>query len=164
LLKDNLVSQINIINTAKEKGFDTNRIIFADRVELDIHLARHRLADVFLDTFPYNAHTTTSDALWAGLPVITRTGESFASRVAASLLNSIGLNELVASNQNEYENIAVDLANKVKKIQFIKNKLNYNLKTTSLFDTQKFTKKIEEAYKNVYEIYKSGKPIESFYV
>jgi predicted O-linked N-acetylglucosamine transferase (SPINDLY family) len=164
LLKDNLVSQINIINTAKEKGFDTNRIIFADRVELDIHLARHRLADVFLDTFPYNAHTTTSDALWAGLPVITRTGESFASRVAASLLNSIGLNELVASNQNEYENIAVDLAKNVKKIQFIKNKLNYNLKTTSLFDTQKFTKNIEEAYKNVYEIYKSGKPIESFYV
>jgi len=164
LLKDNIVSQINIIKTAKEKGFDTNRIIFADRVELDIHLARHCLADVFLDTFPYNAHTTTSDALWAGLPVITRTGESFASRVAASLLKSIGLNELVASNQNEYENIAVHLANNEKKLQFIKNKLKDNLKTTSLFDTQKFTKNIEEAYKNVYEIYKLGKPVDNFYV
>jgi predicted O-linked N-acetylglucosamine transferase (SPINDLY family) len=159
-----MVSQNNIIKKAKGKGFDTNRIIFADRVELDIHLARHRLADVFLDTFPYNAHTTTSDALWAGLPVITRTGESFASRVAASLLNSIGLNELVASNQNEYENIAVDLANNVKKLLFIKNKLNNNLKTTSLFDTQKFTNNIEEAYKNVYEIYKSDKPVDNFYV
>jgi predicted O-linked N-acetylglucosamine transferase (SPINDLY family) len=120
------------------------------------HLARHRLADLFLDTFPYNAHTTTSDALWAGLPVLTLIGKSFASRVAASLLNAIGLPELIANTQVEYEALAIELALNSKKLADIKLKLAKNRLSTPLFDTPLFTKNLEAAYIQMYERYQSG--------
>jgi predicted O-linked N-acetylglucosamine transferase (SPINDLY family) len=113
---------------------------------LSEHLARHRQADLFLDTLPYNAHTTCSDALWAGLPVLTLVGQSFASRVAASLLNAIGLPELITNTQEEYEALAIELAMNPQKLRDIKLKLARNRLTTPLFDTPLFTKNLEAAY------------------
>jgi predicted O-linked N-acetylglucosamine transferase (SPINDLY family) len=114
-------------------------------------LARHRQADLLLDTFPYNAHTTTSDALWVGLPVLTLIGKSFASRVAASLLNAIGLPELVTKTQEEYEALAIELAIAPQKLEDIKLKLANNRLTTPLFDTPLFTKNLETAYIEMHE-------------
>jgi predicted O-linked N-acetylglucosamine transferase (SPINDLY family) len=120
------------------------------------HLARHRLADLFLDTLPYNAHTTASDALWAGLPVLTRIGETFAGRVAASLLHAIGLPELITSTPQAYEALAIELATNPEKLAAIKRKLANNRLATPLFDTQLFTKHIEAAYAAMYERYQAG--------
>ena len=115
------------------------------------HLARHSLADLFLDTLPYNAHTTASDALWAGLPVLTCLGETFAGRVAASLLNAIRLPELITTTLEAYEEMAIDLATHPEKLAAIKRKLTENRLTTPLFDTKLFTKHIEAAYTTMYE-------------
>ena len=146
LFQDNSWAVENIRRTAYQHGIDASRLIFAERVPLPEHLARHRQADLFLDTFPYNAHTTTSDALWAGLPVLTLMGQSFASRVAASLLNAIGLPELITTNQDEYEAMAIELALNPKKLIEIKLKLANNRLTTPLFDTPLFAKNLEAAY------------------
>lgn len=120
------------------------------------HLARHRIADLFLDTLPYNAHTTASDALWAGLPVLTCLGETFAGRVAASLLNAIRLPELITTTLEAYERMAIDLATHPEKLAIIKSKLADNRLTTPLFDTKLFTKHIEAAYTEMYERHKAG--------
>jgi predicted O-linked N-acetylglucosamine transferase (SPINDLY family) len=135
--------------------------VFAKRLPSDAdHLARYQLADLFLDTLPYNAHTTASDALWAGLPVLTCIGETFAGRVAASLLNAIGLPELVTTTLEAYEALAIDLATHPGKLAAIKNKLANNRLTTPLFDTKLFTKHIEAAYTAMYERHQAGLPPE----
>jgi predicted O-linked N-acetylglucosamine transferase (SPINDLY family) len=121
-------------------------------------LARHRLADLFLDTLPYSAHTTASDALWAGLPVLTKIGETFAGRVAASLLNAIGLPELIAQTADEYESLAVDLARNPDKLAAVRNRLERNRLTTPLFDTELFARHIEAAYRAMYDRYQAGLP------
>lgn len=142
----------NLRNEASKKGIALDRIIFAERVaDPGIHLARHKLADLFLDTSPYNAHTTALDALKSGLPVLTLIGESFTSRVAASLLNAIGLPELITHTQDEYESLAIELATDKKKINALKQKLAQNYATTALFDTRLFTKHIENAYQLMHE-------------
>jgi predicted O-linked N-acetylglucosamine transferase (SPINDLY family) len=128
------------------------------------HLARHHLADLFLDTFPYNAHTTASDALWAGLPVLTRTGESFPSRVAASLLYSIGLSELVTDTSEKYEALAIELGQNPDALQALKNKLANNRLSTPLFDTALFTKNIESAYFKIYENYQKDLDVMDIYL
>ena len=110
LLEENPWAVENLRAEAARRGIAPQRLVFASSLTVDEHLARHRLADLFLDTLPYNAHTTASDALWAGLPVLTRTGETFASRVAASLLRAIGLPELITSTESEFEELAVELA------------------------------------------------------
>jgi predicted O-linked N-acetylglucosamine transferase (SPINDLY family) len=156
LLDDNPTATSNLINEAASRGVDGKRLIFAKRIRLDEHLARHRLADLFLDTLPYNAHTTTSDALWAGLPVLTCTGQSFASRVAASLLDAIGLPELITHNAYDYEQKALELANNPFLLVQIKSKLASNRLTTPLFDTQLFTQHIEEAYLQMYQLQQSN--------
>jgi protein O-GlcNAc transferase len=132
------------------------RLIFAKRLPLAEHLARHRLADLFLDTLPCNAHTTAGDALWAGLPILTCLGETFAGRVAASLLNAIGLPELIAATPEAYEQMAIDLATHPEKLAVIKRKLAENRLTTPLFDTKLFTKHIEAAYTAMYERHQAG--------
>jgi predicted O-linked N-acetylglucosamine transferase (SPINDLY family) len=124
-------------------------------MDLPEHLARHKAADLFLDTTPCNAHTTASDALWAGLPLITCMGESFASRVAASLLNAIGLPELVTETLADYETLAIELATNPAKLKALKEKLGHNRLTTPLFDTALFTKHIEAAYTQMYERYQA---------
>jgi predicted O-linked N-acetylglucosamine transferase (SPINDLY family) len=156
LLQDNLWAAQNLKKEAQNQGIDAQRLVFAERMPLPDHLARHRLADLFLDTFPYNAHTTTSDALWAGLPVLTLIGQSFASRVAASLLNTIGLPELIANTQEEYEALAIELALNTKRLADIKLKLAKNRLSTPLFNTPLFTKNLEAAYIQMYERHHSG--------
>jgi predicted O-linked N-acetylglucosamine transferase (SPINDLY family) len=127
-------------------------------------LARHRQADLFLDTFPYNAHTTASDALWAGLPLLTLMGESFASRVAASLLTAIDLPELITNSQEDYEALAIELATNPTKLKAIKAKLESNRLTTPLFDTPQFTKHLEDAYIKIYERYHADLPPKHIYI
>jgi predicted O-linked N-acetylglucosamine transferase (SPINDLY family) len=127
-------------------------------------LARYRVADLFLDTLPCNAHTTASDALWAGLPVLTCIGETFAGRVAASLLSAIGLPELVSSTPQAYRDLAVELAANPEKLSAIKRKLANNRLATSLFDTRLFTRHIEAAYTAIYDRYQAGLPPDHVYV
>ena len=146
----------NLRREAQQRGINQERLVFAKRMPLPEHLARHRAADLFIDTLPYNAHTTASDALWAGLPVLTSTGEAFASRVAASLLTAIDLPELITSTQEDYEKLAVELATNPERLEAIKKKLERNRLTTPLFDTKLFTKHIEDAYTQMLERYHAG--------
>jgi len=164
LLEDNPTAGINLRKEAQTRGIDPNRVIFAKRMKLPEHLARHKVADLFIDTLPCNAHTTASDALWAGLPILTCIGESFASRVAASLLNAIELPELITTTQEEYEAIAIELATNPVKLKAIKDKLERNRLTTALFDTPRFTKHIEAAYTQMYERYKADLPPDNIYI
>jgi protein O-GlcNAc transferase len=156
LLQDNPLAARNLLGAAQKSNIDTSRLIFSNRISLSEHLARHASADLFLDTFPYNAHTTASDALWTGLPMITLLGQSFASRVATSLLNAIQLPELVTSSRAEYESLAIDLATNPKKLNLIKQKLEKNRLSTPLFDTPLFTRNIESAYRKMYERHHLG--------
>ncbi|RAZ41040.1 hypothetical protein DP176_08345 [Polynucleobacter paneuropaeus] len=155
LLQDNLDVVNNLKKEALLHGVEPNRLIFAERMPLAEHLARHRQANLFLDTLPYNAHTTTSDALWAGLPVLTLIGQSFPSRVAASLLNAIGLPELVTTTQKEYETLAIQLASDPNQLLAIKNKLADNRLSAPLFNTPLFAKNLEAAYLKMYERYQA---------
>jgi predicted O-linked N-acetylglucosamine transferase (SPINDLY family) len=155
LFKDNSWAVENLKKEALKQGVDAQRLVFAERMPLPEHLARHRQADLFLDTLPYNAHTTCSDALWAGLPVLTLMGQSFASRVAASLLNAIGLPELITNTQEEYEALAIELAMNPQKLRDIKLKLARNRLTTPLFDTPLFTKNLETTYIKMMERYQA---------
>jgi predicted O-linked N-acetylglucosamine transferase (SPINDLY family) len=152
--ENNKYFKVNITIEFEKRGIDSSRIIFAPRVELMAdHLARYALADIFLDTHPYNAHTTAVDSLKSGVPVLTLMGQSFASRVAASLLNAIGLPELITNTQEEYEALAIELATRPHKLADIKVKLAKNRLTTPLFDTPLFTKNLETAYIKMYERY-----------
>ena len=156
LLEDNTSAASNLKKEAVARGVSSERLVFAKRMPLPEHLARHKLADLFLDTLPYNAHTTASDALWAGLPVLTCIGETFAGRVAASLLNAIHLPELITTTPEAYEQTAVDLATHPEKLAAIRHKLAENRLTTPLFDTKRFTKHIEVAYTMMYERHQAG--------
>jgi predicted O-linked N-acetylglucosamine transferase (SPINDLY family) len=164
LLEDNPTASRHLRKEAEARGVSAGRLVFAGRMPLADHLARHRAADLFVDTLPCNAHTTASDALWAGLPVLTCMGEAFASRVAASLLNAIDLPELVTTSQEQYEALAVELATNPERIGQIKQKLERNRLTTPLFDTQLFTTRIEDAYTQMYERYQSDLPPHHIYV
>ncbi len=158
LLAENAAAMENLRNEAEIRGVDPSRLVFAKRLEPPEHLGRHRLADLFLDTLPYNAHTTASDALWAGLPVLTLTGEAFAGRVAASLLSAIGLPELITRTSHEYESLAVELARNPGRLAGIRDKLEKNRLTTPLFDTLLFTRHIEAAYQAMHDRYRAGLP------
>jgi predicted O-linked N-acetylglucosamine transferase (SPINDLY family) len=149
---------------AEQSGVTAGRLIFARRLPLAEHLARHRSADLFLDTLPCNAHTTASDALWAGLPLLTCTGEAFASRVAASLLNAIGVPELITTTQQQYEALAVELATDAERLGQIRRTLERNRLTTPLFDTELFARHIESAYLQMYERYQADLPPEHIHV
>jgi predicted O-linked N-acetylglucosamine transferase (SPINDLY family) len=160
LLADNPTAAANLRREAERRAVSPERLVFAERIDLPEHLARHRAADLFIDTWPYNAHTTASDALWAGLPVLTCAGEGFASRVAASLLTAIGLAELIVSTPEHYEELAVHLATDAQRLTEIKQRLAANRLTAPLFDTQRYTRHIEAAYTTLYERYHAGLPAE----
>lgn len=147
LLEDHPVATSNLHDQAVRHGIAADRLVFAKRMRLDEHLARHRLADLFLDTLPYNAHTTASDALWAGLPVLTCTGTTFAGRVASSLLLAMGMEELVTQSMVAYEAKAVELARDADQLDAIKQKLAGNRLTAPLFDSALFVGRIEAAYR-----------------
>jgi predicted O-linked N-acetylglucosamine transferase (SPINDLY family) len=156
LLEGNPGAPGNLRREAEKRGVSPERLVFAPSMELADHLARHRQADLFLDTFYYNAHTTASDALWAGLPVVTCLGEFFAGRVAASLLKAIGLPDLIAHDHATYETLALELATHPGKLAALREKLAVNRTTYPLFDTARFTRHLEEAYKRMYERYQAG--------
>ncbi len=146
LYKSNQYSENNLTYEAEKRNIDPKRIIFAHKLPLKKHLARHSLGSLGLDTFNYNGHTTTSDALWAGLPVLTKIGESFAARVSASILNSLGMPELITYTEEEYEEKALYLAKNPVELLRLKSKLNKSRKTSTLFNTEIFTKDLENKF------------------
>jgi protein O-GlcNAc transferase len=151
LLESNAWATKSLRAEAVRHGIGSERLVFAEPIDLPDHLARHASADLFLDTFYYNAHTTASDALWSGLPLVTRLGDTFAGRVAASLLNAIGLPELVTHTSDEYEQLALELSVNRDKLFLIKQRLGENRLKYPLFDTTLFTKHIESAYQKMWE-------------
>lgn len=150
LLEDNPTAARNLRRHAAERGVDSDRLIFAARMGLREHLARHRAADLFLDTAPYNAHTTASDALWTGLPVLTCAGETFASRVAASLLFAAGIPELITSSPEEFEDLAADIAHDRARLELLRRRLDATRFAEPLFDTRLFARRIEAAYSEIH--------------
>jgi len=164
LLDDNAASNRNLQREATARGVSGDRLFFARRVPLADHLARHRCADLFLDTLPYNAHTTASDALWAGLPVLTRIGEAFAGRVAASLLNAVGLPELVTTSDDAYEQLAVRLATHPDELNALKQKLAANRLSCRLFDTGSYVRSLEAAYTTIHERHQAGLKPDHIYI
>ncbi len=156
LIADNPTAAANLRREAIARDVDGARLIFAPRVPLAEHLARHRAADLFLDTYPCNAHTTASDALWAGLPLLTLAGASFAARVAASLLNAVGLPELVSDTQAQYEELAVELANAPQRLAHAREVLAESRLTAPLFDTARYTRHLEAAYLRMQQRHEAG--------
>jgi protein O-GlcNAc transferase len=154
----------NLRREAETRGIASDRLIFAPELPTDQHLARLQLADLFLDGLPYNAHTTGSDALWAGVPLITRKGATFPGRVAASLLGAIGLSELVTDSAEEFEALAVKLANDAKALKKLRAKLAKNRDRCALFDTDRFRRNIETAYAQMWERWLAGEKPKSFAV
>jgi predicted O-linked N-acetylglucosamine transferase (SPINDLY family) len=164
LFEGNRFAPANLRREAEARQVDPKRLVFAPRKPLAEHLARHRVADLFLDTFPVGAHTTASDALWAGCPLLTLVGETFVSRVAGSLLRSVGLPELVARSLEEYQATALRLASDPDLLAGLRARLEANRKTSPLFDAGRFAQNIEEAYRTMWEIYASGQPPRAFSV
>jgi predicted O-linked N-acetylglucosamine transferase (SPINDLY family) len=164
LLKSNKWAEHNMKREAEARGISADRVIFAEKVENSEHLARHRLADLFLDTFNYNAHTTASEALWAGLPIVTKLGKGFAARVAGSLLNAVGLPELITHDEEAYEALILELATKPKKLSAIKQKLEVNRLSKPLFDTEQYTKHLENGYLQAYQRHFDGKKPDTIFV
>ena len=149
--------EANLRKEAAARGVAPERLIFAERMAPAEHLARHRLADLMLDTLPYNAHTTASDALWAGLPVLTCPGNTFPGKVAASLLKAAGLSELIALDLISYESMALELATDRQRLLAIRANILARLRECPLFDTARFARVLEEAYTMIMDRYDSGR-------
>ena len=164
LLSDNNDAIQNLKIEFEKKKIDTKRIIFGTKVPIMEHLVRIKFADLFLDTFPYNAHTSCSDSIWAGLPILTLEGDSFQSRVASSLLKTTGLNELISKNEKEYVDKAVHIAKNQEYLNQLKNKLLASKDSNPLFDNKSFTYNIENAYSIVFEKYINKKDPEDVYL
>jgi predicted O-linked N-acetylglucosamine transferase (SPINDLY family) len=154
----------NLKKEAMKFGINEDRLVFATHMPAEEHLNRIKQADLFIDTLPYNAHTTTSDALRMGVPVLTCIGNSFASRVAASLLNAVNLPELITTTQEQYESLAIQLATHPEKLIIIKDKLVNNLPTAKLYDTPLFTRHLESAYLTMYDRCQNGLEPDHIYV
>jgi predicted O-linked N-acetylglucosamine transferase (SPINDLY family) len=164
LLEDNPAATHNLKREAASRGTDPRRLVFAPRFGQPEHLARQSLADLFLDALPYNAHTTASDALWMGLPIVTCAGSTLAGRVASSLLMAIGLPELVTDSLDEYEALALRLARDPAALAAIKSKLAANRESLPLFDIRRFTRHLEAAYTTMHERHVRGLPPAGFAV
>ena len=164
ILSSNGAAENNLKKMAELRGVDRSRLVFASFVPVEDHLKRIRLADLFLDTLPYNAHTTASDALRVGLPLVTMIGESFASRVAASLLNAVGLQELITTTPEAYESLAIELATNPKQLENVKNKLLTNLSESPLYNSRLFTQHIELAYQEMYRRYQEELAPDHIYI
>jgi predicted O-linked N-acetylglucosamine transferase (SPINDLY family) len=164
LIKSNDFAMANLRKEAQAQGVEPQRLIFASQLEHSAHLARLKLADLVLDTLPCNAHTTASDALWAGVPLVTCTGPTFAGRVAASLLHAVGLPELVTDNLDDYEVLALKLATDPPLLKSVVSRLAQNRLTHPLFDTARFTRHIEAAYTTMWETSQRGEAPRAFSV
>ena len=165
LPQSNAAAMRNLRKEAQQRGVPPERLIFAPQVPRpEDHLARLRAADLFLDTLPYNAHATASDALWAGVPLLTCAGKSFASRVAASLLNAAGIPELIVDSLEAYEALALELAHDRDRLRRIRDKLARQRVTAPLFDTVEYTRNLEAAYLGMWERHQRGNAPSSFAV
>ncbi len=165
LSETNRAAKQNLLHEAEARGISHERLVFARfRPSPEEHLARLKLADLFLDTLPYNAHTTASDALWAGLPVLTCLGNTFAGRVAASLLKAIGLPEMITTTLDDYESLALKLARDPGALAAIAKKLRDHRDTYPLFDTERFTRHLEAAYTRMWERAQRGASPDHFAV
>ena len=154
----------NLRREAQERGVSSDRLYFAPKLPMDQHLARQKCADLFLDTLPYNAHTTTSDALWVGLPVLTCMGQAFASRVAASLLKAVELPELITTDGASFVARAIELANDRHQLAEIRARLEQNRQRSALFDIDRLARTIERAYLQVHERRQAGQPAVSMVI
>jgi predicted O-linked N-acetylglucosamine transferase (SPINDLY family) len=155
---NNEIFQKNIRSFAQNLGVNPDRIIFADRLDShEQHLSRYLCADLFLDTFPYGAHTTANDALWANLPVITVAGSTFASRECASILNGVGLNQLITDNLSDYKKLAIRLAHDKKFLGEFKDHLTFNKSSHRLFNNHLTVSNLEKLFNQMVEINLSGK-------
>jgi protein O-GlcNAc transferase len=157
LRNSNALSEDNLRTQAEARGVNSSRLVFAGRAPMDEHLARQKLADLFLDTFDFNAHTTAAEALWTGLPVVTKVGKGFAARVAASLLTAVGLPELITETEQEYEELILHFANNPERLAQTREKLVDNRLSAPLFDTALYTTHLEDGYQQVYQRYYDGK-------
>ena len=156
LLAANTAVSANLRREAEKRGVAPERLIFAGITAGANHLARHKLADLFLDTLPYNAHTTASDSLWAGVPVLTCSGATFAARVAGSLLKAVGLDELITQSLEGYEALALKLAHDPAYLSSLKERLVRNRNSFPLFNTERTTRQIEAAYTMMWQRYQRG--------
>ena len=156
LLADSPAAKLNLRRHAAASGIEPARLVFAGRVPYADYVARYRTADLFLDTSPYNAGTTASDALWAGLPVLTCTGEAFAGRMGASLLTAVGLPELIARDRPEYEQLAIALAREPGRLAEIRGRLSATRASAALFDTPLLTRSLEMLYRRMYHRHHLG--------
>jgi protein O-GlcNAc transferase len=164
MLEDNPTAADNLRHRAGALGIAPERLVFCRRADSEAHLARHRLADLFLDTFPYNAHTTASDALWAGLPVLTCAGRTFASRVAGSLLRAVGLAELITTSLQVYEQVALKLARDSLHLDTVRTRLTSKPESLPLFATPAFCKNLERAYRHMSLLHRRGRNPATFAV
>ena len=156
LYVENESAELNLLNEIKQRGLNSERLIFCERLKRPDYLARYRTADLFLDTHPYNAGTTASDALKMGLPMITYLGNSYQARMGASIVKALNLPELITNSLEEYEALAIELATNPEKMQAIKDKLASNLTTAPLYNTKLFVKNLESAYTTMYERHHEG--------
>ena len=164
LIKSNKWVEQNFSKEAKQQGIDPSRIVFAEKLSHSKHLARHKHADLFIDTFNYNAHTTASDALWGGLPIVTKQGKQFTARVTSSLLTACGLPELITKNEKEYEELIYELATNPKKLKAISLKLSENKKNKPLFNTKLYTNNFENGLQKAYDLYFNGEHPKNIFV
>ena len=164
LLDADTLAKANLQREAVARGIDPSRLVFAPKLRMQEHLARHRLADLFLDTLPVNAHTTASDALWAGLPVLTCAGRAFIGRVAGSLLQAVGLPELITHTLGDYEALALRLATDATMLRDLRDRLDHNRLTAPLFDSERYARNIEAAYAHMARLCAAGRQPEAFAV
>lgn len=152
LLSSNQWAQENLKLRFLENGLNPSRLYFAEQIPVSDHLKRIQLADLFLDTFNYNAHTTASDILWSGIPIVTKIGNQFAARVTASLLHAINMPELITNTPSEYENLIIELASNPNTFEEIKTKLQKNRLSKPLFDTKCYTGNFEKGLKYAFQL------------
>ena len=164
LIQDNPTAAVNLRRYAQAYGLDPKRLVFATRIAPDDHLARHAMADLFLDTLPYNAHSTASDALWAGLPVISCRGATFPGRVCAGLLTVAGLADLAVDSIADYERLAVSLATRPERLAQARERVQMAVRESPLFDTTRYVRHLESAFRTMHEIRQGGSAPRSFAV
>ena len=156
LLETNKIVKANLEKEANKRGVTSDRLVFAKNVSHEKYLSQFHQADLFLDTFPYSAGATASNALWAGLPIVTKSGQSYTARMAGSMLNAVGLPELITETEKDYEALILELATNPKKLSEVKEKLANNRLTQPLFNTELYTKHLENGYQQAYQNYFDG--------
>jgi predicted O-linked N-acetylglucosamine transferase (SPINDLY family) len=163
-VSDDPATREHLRQEAQLRQLDTERIVFAGRLPYPQHLARLKLADLFLDTLPYNAGATASDCLWMGVPLLTCVGEAYASRMGGSLLRVMGLTELITDNLEDYERRAIELLSEPERLRDLRTRLVRERQNSPLFDTVRFCRHLEAAYRTMWQRAERGEGPESFTV